>query len=99
MGPFPSSCGNNYILVAIDYMSKWMEALASPTNDSKELIMLFKKVIFPCLGVPVAVIGDGGSHFAKKSFQALLAKYVVRHKIALAYHPKQVVKLKYLIGR
>ena len=65
MGPFPSSYENQKILVTVDYVSKWMEAIASPTNDSKVVIKLLKKVIFPRFGVPRAIISDGGSHFAK----------------------------------
>ncbi|CAA7057648.1 unnamed protein product [Microthlaspi erraticum] len=42
MGPFPSSYGNLYILVAVDYVSKWVEALASPTNDAKVVMKMFK---------------------------------------------------------
>jgi len=47
MGPFPSSRGNKYILVAMDYVSKWVEAIASPTNDSRVVAKLFKRIIFP----------------------------------------------------
>ncbi|CAA7055084.1 unnamed protein product [Microthlaspi erraticum] len=66
MGPFPSSYGNKYILVAVDYVSKWVEAIASPTNDSKVVIKLFKSIIFPRFGIPRVVISDGGSHFIKQ---------------------------------
>ena len=44
--PFPSSCGNEYILVAIDYVSKWVEAVATPYNDAKTVVKFLKKNIF-----------------------------------------------------
>ncbi|CAM8954686.1 unnamed protein product [Rhodiola kirilowii] len=88
MGPFPSSYGNQYILVAVDYVSKWVEAVASPTCDAKVVAKLFKKIIFPRFGVPRTVISDGGSHFKEKHFEALLRKYGVSHKVATPYHPQ-----------
>ncbi|XP_010523588.2 PREDICTED: uncharacterized protein LOC104801906, partial [Tarenaya hassleriana] len=88
MGPFPSSCGNQYILVAVDYVTKWVEAIASPTCDSKIVIKLFKKTIFPRFGIPRVVISDGGSHFVNRAFEALLRKYGVKHRVATPYHPQ-----------
>ncbi|XP_058733217.1 uncharacterized protein LOC131604819 [Vicia villosa] len=76
MGPFPSSFGNNYILVAVDYVSKWIEVVASPTNDAQVVIKLFKNIIFPRFGVPGLVISDGGSHFISRIFEKLLVKTV-----------------------
>ena len=88
MGSFPSSFGNQYILVVVDYVSKWIEAIASPTNDAKVVINLFKKIIFPRFGVPRVVISDGGSHFISKHFEIFLQRFGVRHKIATPYHPQ-----------
>ena len=88
MGPFPSSYGNKYILVAVDYVSKWVEAIASPTNDAKVVLKLFKTIIFPRFGVPRVVISDGGKHFINKVFENLLKKHGVKHKVATPYNPQ-----------
>ncbi|CAA7045210.1 unnamed protein product [Microthlaspi erraticum] len=88
MGPFPSSYGNLYILVAVDYVSKWVEALASPTNDAKVVMKMFKSVIFPRFGVPRVVISDGGSHFINRTFDNMLKRHGVKHKVATPYHPQ-----------
>ena len=88
MGPFPSSFGNQYILVAVDYVSKWVEAIATTTNDAKVVLKFIKRNIFSRFGVPRAIISDGGTHFCNKLFDSLLKKYGVTHKVSTAYHPQ-----------
>nr|GEV40163.1 reverse transcriptase domain-containing protein [Tanacetum cinerariifolium] len=56
MGPFLSSKGNKYILVAVDYLSKWVEAKALPTNDARVVKIL--KSLFSQFGTPKAIISD-----------------------------------------
>uniref|UniRef100_A0A0D3BI95 Integrase catalytic domain-containing protein n=1 Tax=Brassica oleracea var. oleracea TaxID=109376 RepID=A0A0D3BI95_BRAOL len=88
MGPFPPSFKNEYLLVAVDCVSKWVETMASPTNDVKAVTKMFSSIIFPRFGVPRVVISDGGTHFINKAFQGLLKKNGVRHKVATAYYPQ-----------
>jgi transposase InsO family protein len=88
MGHFPSSCNNKFILVAMDYVFKWVEAISNPTADSKVVQRLFKKVIFPRFGVLKTVISDEGSHFINRKLNNLLKKYGVTHKVATPYHPQ-----------
>ena len=87
IGPFPASGPYKYILVAVDYVSKWVEAIATRTNDLKVMAKFVKSTIFPCFGVPRLLISDGGSHFIEKGFEALLTKYGVTHRVATPYHP------------
>lgn len=63
MGHVSYSMGNNFILVIVDYVLKWIEAIASPTNGAQVVIKMFKNIIFPKFNVPRLVICDGGSHF------------------------------------
>ncbi|KAK8600940.1 hypothetical protein V6N12_050785 [Hibiscus sabdariffa] len=88
MGPFPSSHGDLYILLAVDYVSKWVEAIATPKNDAKIVMKFLHKNIFTRFGVPRALISDEGSHFDNKLTAKALRRYGVRHRIATAYHPQ-----------
>ncbi|CAM8921953.1 unnamed protein product [Rhodiola kirilowii] len=88
MGPLPSSQGNSFILVAVDYVSKWVEAIASPSCDAKVVIKMFKKIIFPRFGMPRAVISDNGSHFKERGFESMLKKYGIFHRCSTPYHPQ-----------
>ncbi|XP_052288726.1 uncharacterized protein LOC127899394 isoform X2 [Citrus sinensis] len=88
MGPFPSSFGFVYILVVVDYVSKWIEAISCRNNDSKTVIKFLRENILSRFGIPRAIISDGGKHFCNKSFESLMKKYGITHKIATPYHPQ-----------
>jgi hypothetical protein len=88
MGPFPTSFGYLYILVAVDYVSKWVEATACKTNDHKVVVQFLKDTIFAHFGTPQAIISDGGKHFCNRVFEQLMKKYCIMHKVATPYHPQ-----------
>jgi hypothetical protein len=87
MGPFPYSFGFLYILVAVDYVSKWVEAVACKTNDHRVVVKFLKDTIFARFGTPRAIIGDCGTHFCNQIFEQLMKKYFITHKVATPYHP------------
>ncbi|GJZ17327.1 reverse transcriptase domain-containing protein [Tanacetum coccineum] len=87
MGPFPSSRGNKYILVAVDYLSKWVEAKALPTNDAR-VVCKFLKSLFARFGAPRAIISDRGTYFCNDQFAKVMLKYGVTHRLSTAYHPQ-----------
>ncbi|KAK6138844.1 hypothetical protein DH2020_027413 [Rehmannia glutinosa] len=76
MGPFPSSLGYQYILLAVEYVSCWVEAIPSKTNDAQIVMRFLKKNIFTRFGTPRALISDGGSHFVNKLIKQILEKTV-----------------------
>nr|GFA66841.1 hypothetical protein [Tanacetum cinerariifolium] len=86
MGPFPSSRGNRYLLVAVDYFSKWVEAKPLPTNDAR-FVVKFLKSIFARFGTPRAIISDRGTYFSNDKFAKVMSKYGVTHRLSTAYHP------------
>ncbi|RVW23223.1 hypothetical protein CK203_100444 [Vitis vinifera] len=57
-------------------------------NDHRVVLKFLKENIFSRFGVPKAIISDGGTHFCNKPFEALLAKYGVKNKVATPYHPQ-----------
>jgi len=95
IGPFPSSFGFLYILIAVNYVSKWIEAILkwieaipSQNNDHKIVIKFLKENILSRFGIPRAIICDRGTHFCNKSFEFLMKKYGITHKVFTPYHPQ-----------
>nr|GFA83876.1 reverse transcriptase domain-containing protein [Tanacetum cinerariifolium] len=105
MGPFLNSKGNKYILVAVDYLSKWVEAKALPKNDAR-VVVKFLKSLFSRFGTPKAIINDRGTHFCNDQFAKVMSKYGITHHLSTAHHPQtsshvEVTKrgLKRILGR
>jgi hypothetical protein len=72
--------------VAVDYVSKWVEAMPCRATDSRSSKKMFEEIIFPRFDVLRMVINDGGSHFIDKSFQQYLSKHGIHHNVATPYH-------------
>nr|GEV79826.1 DNA-directed DNA polymerase [Tanacetum cinerariifolium] len=93
MGPFSSSHGNRYILVAVDYFSKWVEAKALPTNDARAVVK-FLKSLFARFRTPRAIISYRRTYFCNDQFARVMTKYGVTHRLATAYHPQMSGKVE-----
>jgi hypothetical protein len=76
MGPFPSSFDNLYILIVVDYVSKWIKAKATLTNDAMVVLDFVMTHIFDRFGIPKAIISHRDTHFCNRSMEALLHKYL-----------------------
>ncbi|KAG5549470.1 hypothetical protein RHGRI_014717 [Rhododendron griersonianum] len=87
MGPFPMSHGFEYILLAVDYVSKWVEAIPTKSLESKVVLEFLKANILSRFGVPRAIISNQGTHFTSRSFVKLMGEFQITHKVSTAYHP------------
>lgn len=88
IGPFPCSYSFNYILLAVDYVSKWVEAKAAKIGDAKTVANFLRSNFFVRFGVPRVLISDRGTHFCNKIIGLLLKKYGVQHRTSIVYHPQ-----------
>jgi hypothetical protein len=75
------------MLVAVDYVSQWEEALPCWATDVMHSKRMFHEVIFLRYRVPRIVISDGGSHVIDRTFRKALTEVRVDHRIATPYHP------------
>ena len=99
IGLFPPSGGNQYILVVVYYLSKWVEAISLPSNDSTVVLKFFKKHIFTCFRTPREIINDRSKNFINNLVKNILAKYGIRHKVATSYHPQSSGQWRYQIEK
>ena len=88
MGPFPASYNNLYILLAVDYVSKWVEAIPTRTNDAKVVAQFLRSNIFSRFGTPRALIIDNGTHFCNKVIDRFCKSmgYVIVHLLHITHN-------------
>nr|GFA50504.1 reverse transcriptase domain-containing protein [Tanacetum cinerariifolium] len=96
MGLFSSSRGNKYILIAIHYLSKWVEVKALPTNDAR-VVCKFLKNLFARFGPPRAIISDRETHFYNDQFAKVMLKFGVSYRLATSYHHQTVEKSHFMV--
>ncbi|GKF29210.1 reverse transcriptase domain-containing protein [Tanacetum coccineum] len=84
----PKEINETFPLEKVDYLSKWVEAKALPTNDA-QVVCKFLKTLFSRFGAPRAIISDRRTHFCNDQFFAkVMLKYGVTHRLSTAYHPQ-----------
>ena len=88
MGPFSPSFGNQYILLAVDYVSKWVEAITCPRNDANTMVGFIQRNILSRFRALKTIISDEGSHLENKLFAKFMSRYGTGHVMGLAYHPQ-----------
>lgn len=98
MGAFPMSYGFEYILVAVDYTSKWVEATATRTCGANEVLRFVQNNIFSRYGLPRMVVSDGGTHFRNAMIRKFFKKNGVKHRIATPTILKRLDRWKFPTG-
>jgi len=88
MGPFLMSHGYQYIIMAIDYVSKWIESITCKSNDHKVVVNFLKENVFSHFGFSRAIISNGGKYFCNHTFETLMRIYYINHRVATPYHPQ-----------
>ena len=89
VGPLPRTARNKrYIIVAMDYLTKWPEAKAVPEASAAQVATFLYEQIICQHGCPQIILSDRGTHFNNQMIQKLLEKFEVNHLLSTPYHPQ-----------
>jgi len=89
LGPFPKAAGQlKYLVVAIDYSTKWIEAEPLAKITAKNVLCFFKRNILARFGVPALVISDNGTQFTDQRFQDYLRNIGIKQSFTSVEHPQ-----------
>ena len=77
-----------YIIVATDYLTKWVEAKATQKNDARTTALFLYEYVFTRYGLPIETISDRGTHFINDVINYLLGEFMIVHKKSAPYHPQ-----------
>ena len=76
------------MIVAIDYLTKWVEARATRHNDAHTTVKFLYEENFTRYGLPIELVSDCGTHFLNDVIATLLDKFLVIHNVSAPYHPQ-----------
>lgn len=89
MGPFPKARNElQYVMVAIDYMTKWAEAKALRNITQEDAIKFVQEHVVSRFGIPVVLVSDNGTQFVGRKFTKYLSDLGIKHKKASVCHPQ-----------
>ena len=85
----PPACHTHaeYIIVATDYLTKWVEAKATVKNDARTTPKFLYEYVFTRYGLPIEIVSDQGVHFINDVIEFLLEEFMVIHRRSAPYHP------------
>ena len=83
-----SSKGHGYIIVTVNYFTKWAEAMPTFNNTGKKTTFFFFNHVIACFGVPQAIITDHGKNFRNHLMIELTTKLGLPHDISFPYYPQ-----------
>jgi hypothetical protein len=98
MGSFKNSHGYEYILVMVNYVSKWVGVVTCCKASMEGSIAMVKSVIFPCYGVPRILISDGGTHFTEQKLRGACPSWGLNIEWSRHITHKPMNKRKHQIG-
>ncbi|CAF1289960.1 unnamed protein product [Didymodactylos carnosus] len=88
-GPLPKTRGGNtYILVVIDYFTKWVELFPLGCAKAKTIAQVLHDEVIRRHGVPVKIVSDNGAQFVAEIFRETLNILSIRHRTTALYHPQ-----------
>ena len=82
-----------YIIVATDYLTKWVEAKATICNDARTMAKFLYEFVFIRYGLPIEIVSDQGVHFINDVIEFLLQEFMVVHQTSAPYLPRASHKL------
>ncbi|GBC53574.1 putative integrase core domain protein [Rhizophagus irregularis DAOM 181602=DAOM 197198] len=89
VGPLPlTKKGNQYIVVATEYLTKWPEARALPDAKATSVVSFFYEDIVCRHGCPKELLTDQGTHFVNEMLDSLCKRLGITHRLSVAYHPQ-----------
>ncbi|CAJ2629809.1 unnamed protein product [Trifolium pratense] len=89
LGPFTKGLyQNRYLIVAVDYFTKWVEAEPLSDITSLRVLRFFKRNVLARFGIPQVVVTDNGTQFTDKDFQAFLVALGTKQHFTSVEHPQ-----------